>query len=270
MPESSSRLVTLLTDFGTRDVYVGVMRGVIAGIAPQARVVDLTHEVAPQGVEQAGFLLASAAPWFPPGTIHVAVVDPGVGSERKVVCALGARATYLAPDNGLLERALRRDPPRRVISVEARRFFLPEVSATFHGRDVFAPVAAHLWNGLDPAELGPELGAPRGLPASAPRPARQGERLARVVHVDRFGNLITDLPVAGLGPVRGARLGARELPGPLVRTYADRPAGSLILLGGSSGTLELSLVGGDAARELAARPGDEVQVLLEPEGSREP
>lgn len=269
MPESSSRLVTLLTDFGTRDVYVGVMRGVIAGIAPEARVVDLTHEVAPQAVEQAGFLLASAAPWFPPGTIHVAVVDPGVGSERKVVCALGARATYLAPDNGLLERALRRDPPRRVISVEARRFFLPEVSATFHGRDVFAPVAAHLWNGLDPVELGPELAAPRGLPPSE-RPTRPGERLARVVHVDRFGNLVTDLPVTGLGPVRGARLGARELPGPLVRTYADRPPGSLVLLGGSSGTLELSRVGGDAAQELSARLGDEVWVLLEPEGSREP
>lgn len=259
--------ITLLTDFGTSDIYVGVMRGVIAGIAPHARVVDLTHEVPPQDVGRAGFLLASAAPFFPSGTIHVAVVDPGVGSTRKVLCAVTGRAVYLAPDNGLLERALAIDPPRALISVEEPAWFLPRVSSTFHGRDVFAPVAAHLAGGLDPTRLGPPLSEPQRLAGPAAGAPRAGELLTRVVHVDRFGNLITELPTAALPPVRAARLRGREVPGPVLRTYAERAPGSLVLIGGSSGTLELSLTMGSAARELGAVPGDEVEVALE--GSRE-
>lgn len=251
--------ITLLTDFGTRDVFAGVMHGVIAGIAPAARVVDLTHEVAPQAIDQAGFLLAQAAPFFPAGTIHVAVVDPGVGTARKVVYARSSRAVYLAPDNGLLARALEQDPPSELRSVEERRLFLPELSSTFHGRDLFAPVAAHLANGLDPKELGPPLERLAG--PAPPKPRREGELIAcRVAHVDRFGNLVTDLPTSQLGPIRSARVAGREVSGPLVRAYGERPAGTLVLVGGSSGTLEVSLVMGNAAEALRARPGDEVVV----------
>ena len=251
--------ITLLTDFGTRDVYAGVMRGVIAGIAPAARVVDLTHEVAPQAVDEAGFLLAQAAPFFPAGTIHVAVVDPGVGTARKVVCARSSRAVYLAPDNGLLSRALEQDPPDEVRSVEERRWFLPALSSTFHGRDLFAPVAAHLANGVAPRELGPPLERLAGPALERPRRSA-GRVVGRVVHVDRFGNLVTDIPTAGLGPIRSAVVAGREVAGPLARTYGERPAGSLVLLAGSSQTLEVSVVMGSAAELTGAGPGVEIVV----------
>lgn len=267
--ESGGSTITLLTDFGTSDIYVGVMRGVIAGIAPAARVIDLTHEVPPQDVDRAGFLLAAAAPFFPPGTIHVAVVDPGVGSARRVLCARTSRATFLAPDNGLLTRALAQDEVAELISVEEPSFFLPRLSSTFHGRDLFAPVAAHLATGVSPARLGPPLLDPVRLPAPAPAPPGAALR-TRVAHVDRFGNLITELPTAALPPVRAARVRGREVPGPLLRTYAERGPGTLVLIGGSSGTLELSLTMGSAARELAAQAGDEVEVALEPRGEGSP
>lgn len=255
--------ITLLTDFGTRDTYAGVMHGVIANLAPTARVVDLTHEVEPQAVASAAFLLDAAAPYFPWGTIHVAVVDPGVGSDRRIVCARSSRATYLAPDNGLLTRVLERDPPAHVVSVENREFFLPRVSSTFHGRDVFAPVAAHLANGVDPRRLGPEVDSLQALELPVPRPDGGGGLEAEVIHVDRFGNLVTNVAVGDLAEVREVALGpGRSVTGPVRAAYAHADPGALLLIGGSSGLLEVSVNGGSAADALGARRGDRVVVRL--------
>lgn len=252
-------LITLLTDYGTQDIYAGVLHGVILGLAPGARVVDLTHQVAPQAVAQAAFLLEAAAPFFPEGTIHVAVVDPGVGSSRRLLCARTARATFLAPDNGLLTRVL--EPGAEVRSIEAAHLFLPRVSATFHGRDILAPVAARLALGLDPTEVGPPVDDPVRLPLDAP--VRTADRVAgRVVHVDRFGNIITNVAGAGLGEIAAVRVGGVAIAGPACRAYADRPAGALLALVGSTGLLEVAAADGDAAARLGARPGDPVEVQL--------
>lgn len=261
--------ITLLTDFGTRDGYAGVMHGVIANIAPAARVVDLTHEVEPQAVTSAAFLLDAAAPYFPWGTIHVAVVDPGVGSERRIVCARSSRATYLAPDNGVLTRVLERDPPAHVVSVENREFFLERISSTFHGRDIFAPVAAHLARGVDPRRLGPELDTLQALELPVARPEPDGRVVAEVIHVDRFGNLITNVPTADLGEVESLRVRDRQVAGPVRHAYADADPDALLMIGGSSGLLEVSVNGGSAAQALGARRGDGVVVRVRRERAPE-
>jgi S-adenosylmethionine hydrolase len=245
-----------------RDIYVGVLRGVILGIATHATVVDLSHEVAPQAVAEAAFLLDAAAPYFPWGTIHVCVVDPGVGTERRLICARTARATYLAPDNGLLARVLERDPPAHLISVENPAYFLPKVSTTFHGRDILAPVAAHIANGLDPRALGPEVRELKPLPMPRPREVGPGLLAGEVIHIDRFGNLVTDVGELFAPRVRGAIVGATRIEGPICRAYGDRDEGKPLLIFGSSGFLEVSINGGDAARVLSARRGDPITVEL--------
>jgi len=257
--------ISLLTDFGTRDLYVGVMHGVIANLAPRVRIVDLCHEIAPQSVADAAFLLDSAAPYFPWGTVHVAVVDPGVGTSRRILCARSSRATYLAPDNGLLSRVLERDPPAHVVSVENRDYFLPQVSSTFHGRDVFAPVAAHLSLGVDPRLLGPEVKAIETL--ALPTPQRTDDLhgiLGEVIYIDRFGNLVTNVPLAELGGIRRVCLGPTVIPGPLCHSYAERSEGSLLAVAGSSGLLEISVNAGSAERVLGARRGDKVEISTQP------
>ncbi|RMG16083.1 MAG: hypothetical protein D6731_06885 [Planctomycetota bacterium] len=259
---ATSPVITLLTDFGTRDVYAGVMRGVIANLAPRARVIDLTHEVRPQAVADAAFLLEAAAPYFPWGTVHVAVVDPGVGSERRILCARTSRATYLAPDNGLLSRVLERDPPARVVSVENRVYFLPEVSHTFHGRDIFAPVAAHLAQGLDPCRLGPEVDAIVPLELPRAREREPGVIEAHIIYADRFGNLVSDVAVGDVPAIAEAELGGVRIAGPLCKRYVDRDPGQLLLLEGSTGLLEVSVNQGSAQEALGAAVGDELILRL--------
>ncbi len=263
---ATRHVLTLLTDYGLRDIYVGVLRGVILGIAPQATIVDLSHEVAPQAVAEAAFLLDAAAPYFPWGTIHVCVVDPGVGTERRIICARTARATYLAPDNGLLARVLERDPPAHLVSVENAAYFLPKVSTTFHGRDIFAPVAAHLANGLDPRALGPEVRELQPLPMPRPRELGPGRLAGEVIHVDRFGNLVTNVGEPFARRVQAAQVGKTRIVGPVCRAYGDKDEGEPLLIFGSSGFLEVSINGGDAARSLSVRRGDPIIVELAPGG----
>lgn len=262
-----SSMISLLTDFGTRDVYAGVLHAVIAGIAPSVRVVDLTHDVAPQDVVEAAFLLDAAAPWFPTGTVHVCVVDPGVGSERRILCARTPAATFLAPDNGLLTRVLERAPGARLNAVVERTYFLPEVSSTFHGRDVFAPVAARLALGLDPAALGPEVHDPVRLSLPPERPLAPGSTAGEVVHVDRYGNLVTNLRAGPHGSaVRAARVGGVEVAGPVRRSYAEqdpRAGGGLLLITGSTGLLEVAVRDGSARARLGAGRGAPVEVEVE-------
>ena len=189
----SERIITLLTDFGLRDHFAGVLKGVIAGIAPRTRVIDITHEVTPFAVAQARFLLGQSWPYFPEGTIHLAIVDPGVGSERRPILVEAYGHCFLGPDNGLFSDLLAA-PRAKVRLIADSKLFLPAVSATFHGRDVFAPVAAHLSLGVAPARVGSLIHDAVSDTASQAVQDSKGVWTGEVVHADRFGNLITNLP----------------------------------------------------------------------------
>jgi S-adenosylmethionine hydrolase len=251
-------VVTLTTDFGTRDAYVAAMKGVILGVCPQATLVDISHEVPPQDVRTGAFLLAEAAPWFPAGTIHLAVVDPGVGSSRRAVAIETQKATLVGPDNGIFARLLCADPMRRAVEITNPRYRRVEVSTTFHGRDLFAPAAAHLACGLDLMELGPAVEELSDLPIPSPR-LEPGLALGEVIHVDRFGNLITNLEGHELPEHPSVQVEGGPPVG-LCRTYADVAPGSLLALIGSSGFLEISVRDGSAAECLAVGPGARVVV----------
>lgn len=275
-------LLTLLTDFGTADYYVGAVKGTLLRLAPEARLVDLSHELPPGDVEGGADLLAAAAPTFPSGTVHLAVVDPGVGSGRRILVAEAApgpseerrRHRFVAPDNGLLTPFLGGPGGAagawRAWSVERRDLFLPSPGATFHGRDRFAPVAAALLRGEDPAGLGPEVADPVRLEVPPPRrEARDGGAVlvGRVARVDRFGNLVTDLPAAWVGPLRATgRPPVLEVAGREVRRwvshYAELPPGEAGALVGSLGTVELSLRGESLAARWGVGRGAEVRVFL--------
>jgi S-adenosyl-L-methionine hydrolase (adenosine-forming) len=266
-------LLTLLTDFGLADWYVAAVKGVVLGLAPGTGIVDLSHEVPPGDVETAAFLLAAAAPTFPPGTVHLAVVDPGVGSERRLLAVEAGEARFLAPDNGLLTRILQGGGPVAVRAADRPDVYLPsyrpssgEISGeTFHGRDRFAPLAAALLRGEPFASLGPAIADPILL--ELPRPRREeGLLRGRVAHVDRFGNLVTDLPGAWLpaGTPFAATVGNALTATRRVSCYRDLPPGEPGLLVGSLGTFELSLAGEDLARSRGIARGAPVRIAFGP------
>jgi hypothetical protein len=253
-------VLTLLTDFGLTDWYVAAVKGTVLRLAPGAALIDLCHAVPPGDVETAAFLLAAAAPAFPAATVHLAVVDPGVGSERRILALEAGGALFLAPDNGLLTPFLA--PASVVRAVDRPDLYLPGPGATFHGRDRFAPVAAALLRGEPPAALGPEVADPVRLPLEPPR--REGDQLhGRVAHVDSFGNLVTDLPAGWLPP--GVPFAA-QVGGHTARArashYREIPAGEPAVLPGSLGTLELSLDGADLARRWGVSRGAPVRITL--------
>jgi S-adenosylmethionine hydrolase len=236
-------LLTLLTDFGTADYYVAAVKGTVLRLAPGTALVDISHEVPPGDVETAAFLLAAAAPSFPDGTVHLVVVDPEVGSGRRMLAARTARAFFVAPDNGLLTPFLE---GAEVRAIERRDLFLAGPGQTFHGRDRFAPAAAWLLRGEPSEGLGPVIADPVRLPSSPPR-RQEGRIQGRVIHVDRYGNLVTDIPADWLpaGPCRaeaGGHSTSRR-----AGHYAEIPADEAAMLPGSLGTIELSLNGGDLA-----------------------
>ena len=251
-------LITLLTDFGLADGYAGILRGVILGINPQATIVDLTHEVPPQDVSYAAYVLATAYPYFPPGTIHTIVVDPGVGGDRAALVAHAAGQHFVAPDNGVLSYVLAQGYSQ-LIRLTQPRYWLPNPSRTFHGRDIFAPVAAHLSLGVPLSALGEPHAEPVQIPI--PRPVRRadGTWVAHVIHVDRFGNLITDLrpDPDWLAQLASAEVSGRRVEA-VVETYADVPSGAPAILVGSGGYLEIAVRDGDARAELQADVGSEV------------
>ena len=253
------RVLTLLTDFGTSDYYVAAVKGTVLRLAPGSQIVDISHEVPSGDIATGAFLLSAAVPWFPEGTVHLAVVDPGVGSRRRILVARTDTASLVLPDNGLLTLLLLQDAVRSIRSVEKTDIFLPGPGQTFHGRDRFAPVAAWLLRGERVEELGPEIEDPVRLQLEPPR--REPGRLSgQVVHVDRYGNLITDIPAAWLpeGPCR-AEIGGR----PVTRRaghYAEIPDGEAALIPGSLGTVELSLKGDDLARRWGVERGASVRI----------
>jgi S-adenosylmethionine hydrolase len=266
------RVISLLTDFGTRDEYVGVIKGVILARNPQAVVVDISHAVAPQDVLGAAHMLKAAYPYFPHATVHVVVVDPGVGGRRAIVAlALEDGPLFLAPDNGVLTPILLDARPQEVVRVENPAFFLDRISRTFHGRDIFAPVAAAIASGVPLRRLGPPM-APGDLVRIDLLAARRDGANAVsgiIVGVDRFGNLITNIDAALLAaaphPHVQVRIGAHRIQG-LAATYeAAAPQRALALIG-SRGTLEIAINCGNAAETLSVGTGATVRVDW-PEGA---
>lgn len=257
------RIITLTTDFGVGSPYVAAMKGVILSINPSVALIDITHAVPPQDVRAGAIVLADMTRWFPPESIHVAVVDPGVGTSRKIVYLRVGTQHYIAPDNGLLSRLALAEIPSTIRTVADPQFWLPRVSATFHGRDIMAPVAARLSLGLDPARLGPPQADIERLDWTEAR-VTANKIEGTVQSIDSFGNLITDIPEDALLNVpRGEEVTIfcddHETHG-IFKTYGDQPEMTLIALVGSSGRLELAIVGDSAALMLGVRAGTPVTV----------
>jgi hypothetical protein len=257
------RIVTLLTDFGTADGFAGVMEGVIASRAPRARVIHLGHDVPPGDIRRAAFVLRGAAPWFPRGTVHVAVVDPGVGTARRAVAIRSGGSWFVGPDNGVLAWAATR--PDLALALDRSSVRLRPVSRTFHGRDVFAPAAAALAVGQHSARVGTPV-SPGGLVRpSWPAPRRAGRGWhAEIVTLDRFGNAVTSLPETAWRRSFGAARAVASVRG---RRYPEAPAyggaapRARLSVWGSAGLLELSMRGGSAAARDRLRPGAPVRVI---------
>ena len=254
-------IITLLTDFGTSDPFVGVMTGVVLSRFPAARVVDLCHGIRPGAIAEAAFWLERCYAWFPPGSVHVSVVDPGVGSERRILGAAIDGHFFLAPDNGCFGPKLLAASGAEFRSLDLARLALPLPSATFHGRDVFAPIAAGLASGaLGFAELGPRADP---LPSSLPVPVLSADRLqGEVVTVDRFGNLITNLDASFWSSQAVSEVSIASRRVQLHRTYSDAASGELVALVNSFGVLEIAEAGGNAERSLGSGRGTPVELTL--------
>jgi S-adenosylmethionine hydrolase len=250
-------VVTLLSDFGTADGFAAAMKGVILDIAPDVRLVDASHDIAPGDVEAAAWALSQYWSRYPPATVHLAVVDPGVGSARRAIAVAADDRYVVAPDNGLVTRVVRAAAAWRCVEVSDPAYMLPQPSSTFHGRDIFAPAAAHLACGLPLERLGPPVEKPRLL--SIDPPARRGAAIdGRVVHVDRFGNLITDIPGAWVDASWRFEAGGRDL-GRLRRTYSDVGPGEAAVVIGSAGTVEIAAREASAAKQFGVARGDPVR-----------
>lgn len=252
-------IITLTTDFGDSP-YVAAMKGVILGINPQARLVDLSHQIPPQNVRHAAYFLAASIPYFPPAAIHVVVVDPGVGSERRILLVEIDQQRLLVPDNGCWTKLTQRNQAvPQVRCVEATEFWRQPVSSTFHGRDIFGPVAGHLSLGIDPARLGPVVQEWVTLPLPRVEESVDGLR-GEVEFVDHFGNLISNIP-AGSCPRPASIIIATHTVRRLVRTYSDGAPGELVALTSSEGMLEIAVNQGSAAQLLGAGVGTPVGVV---------
>jgi S-adenosylmethionine hydrolase len=243
-------VITLLTDFGTSDHYVAAMKGVILGICPAAQLVDITHDVSPYAIAEAGFTLSQAWSCFPAGTIHLVVVDPGVGSARRPVVVEAASHYFVGPDNGIFSMVYRVTPTHVVREISANRYFRHPVSNTFHGRDIFAPAAAHLANGVAPADFGERLTdyCDTGVPAGS------------VLHIDRFGNIVTSFLAANSRQPFTIGIAQRAI-SRLASNYAEIAPGELFVIEGSAGYLEVCLNQGSAAELLGVTAGTPVDLI---------
>jgi len=257
-------IITLTTDFGLADGYVGTMRGVILSIAPEVTLVDLSHQIPAQNVRAGAFVLYQAVPFFPPETLHVAVVDPGVGSQRRALAVRTSQGLFIAPDNGVLSYVLATADVYEAVSLTNPAYQLPQVSTTFHGRDVFAPAAAHLATGVPLEELGPRAINLVRLPFPQPETTPSEDLITHVMHIDRFGNLILDVTADQVHEETILELKECKIEG-LSRTFADVAPGELLAYVGSSRDhVEIAVRDGDAACELGVNAGDEVRIRKTP------
>lgn len=257
------RVITLMTDFGTNDHFVGVMKGVILNINPKVRIVDITHAIPPQDVHSAAFLLDSTYRYYPDGTIHVIVVDPGVGSRRRGIICQTDTAYFVCPDNGILSYVLGNDTAHRLVALSNSDYWLPEVSNTFHGRDIFAPVAAHLSRGISLRQFGDAANGVVRLPIQMPQ-VTKSTLVGSVIWVDHFGNLITNLTSDmlesfGMENSFVIRAGKAEICR-LNCSYAESKKGECLAIIGSSGYLEISVNQESAAQVLGLKRDDVIEI----------
>lgn len=260
--------ISLMTDFGIKDGNVGVMKGVIWGICPSAQIADLSHMVAAQNIREAALIIARSAPYYPPGSVHVIVVDPGVGTARRPIAARIGEQFFVCPDNGiltlLLEKAEAEGQPVEIVHLTRPEYWLKKISHVFHGRDIFAPTAAHIASGIPLPLLGDPVTEPVKLAIPRPEQTAHGWK-GEVMHIDHFGNLscnIREEHLAGLAPksisvtVAGARIEG------MINTFGERPVGELVALLGSTGNLVISVVNGNAAQTINAQVGNPVEVTV--------
>ena len=257
-------ILTLTTDFGAADHYVGTMKGVILGICPRARMIDISHEVKPYQIAEGAYLVAQAYRYFPPKTVHLAVVDPGVGSARRPILIEAAGQYFIGPDNGVLSMVYNREKHKaRLISAE--RYFRQPVSRTFHGRDIFAPVAAHVATGVPAARLGKLIHD--HLKSSSWKPQRTGKRTwtGQVLHIDRFGNIVTNFHASDFPDLEtrnvSLTIGPQQV-SVVARTYAECSSAELFLIVGSSGYVEVSVSQASAARAIGCETGAPAELMV--------
>ena len=253
-------VITLLTDFGTVDYFVGAVKGAILSVNPNAVIADITHEIAPHDVESAAFTLLASYQTFPSQTIHVAVVDPGVGSERRPIIVRAGSYFFVGPDNGIFTYIYDREPSHETFHVTAEKYFRDSPSSTFHGRDIFAPVAAALSRGVQAEEFGPLIGDEVRLASSLkPEVLKDGKVEGRIIHIDRFGNCITNITRDFFDAENASTLLVNRK---TIRTFRDfysgGPANEPFAIWGSAGFLEISINGGSAAKRLRVKRGDRV------------
>ena len=263
-------IITLMTDFGIKDGNVGVMKGVIWGICPQAQISDLSHMIGAQNIREASLILSRSAPYFPKGTVHVVVVDPGVGTARRPMAAQIGDWFYVGPDNGtitlLLDRAEKENWACKFVQLDQTKYWLPNVSYVFHGRDIFSPVAAHLANGVLLSDLGTEFTDPVRLQLPQPQRIDNGWS-GEIIHIDHFGNLASNIRIENLGNAIQnkdkimVKLNGVEIKG-MVNTFGERTEGEVVALLGSTGNLIVSVVNGNAATKLNVKVGDRIEVII--------
>lgn len=258
-------VITVSTDFGWDDPYVGIMKGVILGINPQVQLVDITQALSSHRLQEAAFRLQSAYTYFPQGTIHLAVVDPGVGGGRRPIAIQGKESIWVGPDNGLFTLVLKEDPRSKIIHLTNPAFFLKRVSRTFHGRDILAPAAAHLSLGVPLKEMGPAISDPVVLPFPEPE-IKEKELVGQVLWADHFGNLITNINQEALlpflsSPALAVVIGSVTIP-EILQTYSQGRPGQMMALIGSSGYLEIASNLDRASEKLGFQPTREMKVLV--------
>ncbi len=252
-------IVTLLTDFGLRDHFVGTMKGVMLSVNPDLTLVDISHLIPPQDIFSGAFVLGQAWPYFPSGSVHLAVVDPGVGTARKAIAASARGHFFVAPDNGILTYVM--DEDCEVHEITADHYFRKPVSGTFHGRDIFAPIAAWVSRGIPLHQLGPVLRAPVRLKIPALKRVRDALIQGTILAVDRFGNLITNLAPADLPRSFKILVGQREITS-LRKTYSEGSPGEVFIVPGSTGYIEIAVKDGSAASVLNLKSGAPIGVVL--------
>ena len=258
-------VISLLTDFGTADYFVGAVKGAILSVTPQAVIADITHEIAPQDIAAGAFTLLAAYKTFPAGTIHVAVVDPGVGSTRRAIVVSANKQFFVGPDNGLFTYIYTRESKHQVFHATAEKYFRRDPSTTFHGRDIFAPVAAALSNGVKPLAFGPRIDDAIRLPIPLePEVLKNGDIRARIIHIDHFGNCVTNLTRDLVKPNATLVINRKTIRD-FRNFYGEDSAQTPFAIWGSAAFLELSVNGSSAAKLLHASPGD--TVLLKPQKS---
>jgi S-adenosylmethionine hydrolase len=264
-------VITIVSDFGAHDEYVGAMKGVILSICPTASIVDITHQIDPQDVAQAAYLIPSAFRFFPEGTVHLIVVDPGVGSERHILALNHRRHIFIAPNNGVLTLLIDEEKSDTIIRVQNADYYLKPVSSTFQGRDIFAPVAAHIVNGAGLENLGTKMDTADivRLPGLKCRLSETGELVGKIVAIDRFGNLITNIDANSLASFRRAdskkrprfHIGTHMISG-MSDSYANAEPSAPLALIGSRGYLEIAVNCGSAQQYFQAQKGESVRVTI--------